>query len=65
MAAFFEFLESPTGCMILWGVVAVCYLVFRSKYKADEQENLEKAEQINQDKLGKFLIERHKKNSQK
>ena len=62
MAAFFEFVESPTGLMILWGVAAVCYLVFRKKYREDDREMIEKAEQVNQDKLGKFLIDQHKKN---
>ena len=61
MAAFFEFVESPTGLLILWGVAAVCYFIFRKKYREDDREMIEKAEQVNKDRLGKFLIDQHKK----
>ena len=67
VAASVPFFESGTFYLILWGLCAASYFIFRKKHKAEDEANRAKAAEVNKEALekleafkGKFRIFKNK-----
>ena len=49
-----SFFESGTFYLILWFICGLSYFIFRKKHKAEDEENIRKAREVNKESLEKL-----------